>query len=200
MHTLVYASIGGCLIVSLALLALLGVVPAPLSLLRQRLLRQHHHQQHHQDESQQTSIEDERAAAAALLAYLVQSINGYDRQVQAVASCAEKTFRAPTAAGSPERLFSMCVPQTRNIVSDAIRRGRGGWEKEQTMASADKMRVKRGGAGEGATANYGVCLLCVQECGSPGDAGCVFVDVGVEEGWYALNIAALGYKVIGKKT
>ncbi|CEM26659.1 unnamed protein product [Vitrella brassicaformis CCMP3155] len=120
-------------------------------------------------------MEDERSTAAALVEYLVQSINGYDREVQAVENCGERTFRAPTAAGSPERLFSMCVPQTRNIVSDAIRRGRGGWEKEQTMASADKMR----------------------ECGSPGDARCVFVDVGVEEGWYALNIAALGYKVIG---
>ncbi|CEM05610.1 unnamed protein product [Vitrella brassicaformis CCMP3155] len=194
LHTLVCASLGGCLIVSLVVL--LTAVPGPFSLLHQRshacqpsqettvdarILQDNdkdgqpppQHQQQHQQ--QLTPIEAERSAAAALVAYLVQSINDYDREVQAVADCDERTFRAPTAAGSPERLLSVCVPRTMNLVSESLRREKGEWEKPQTMAIADKMR----------------------ECGSPGDARCVFVDVGVEEGWYALNIAALGYKVIG---
>ena len=75
-----------------------------------------------------------------------------------------------------EKRFSICVYETNDIVSKAVR-GRGGWERE-ILSYMNNYMIQY-------SKNYNVSL-----------SDLTFIDIGANVGWFSLNMAALGVNVL----
>ena len=74
-----------------------------------------------------------------------------------------------------EKRFSICVYETNDIVSKAVRE-RGGWERE-ILSYMNNYMIQY-------SKNYNVSL-----------SDLTFIDIGANVGWFSLNMAALGVNV-----